>query len=272
LPDTFQVVDVYRGGRFKSLIEGGSHSGRQRGWSFTEWERARFNKVNARTKKQKGEPEIYQTTLHEAIGHGYIAPSILPASWNTEDGYFPFITEGLATYVEYAGLGKNPHDYFRKTLAYLAFEKFTDIDGKWKELDSAQVSKKIQEKSSIYDMSIRDVFRIFSDEKILSKDRSHDLSDYVRGGSFIKFFIDRFGMDKFRSWARTTNRGNFSANTMEITGMKTEDIERDWRREVLDGFIDNPLLNEDEETFTDKHRDQRLENRRQALGVYFLYS
>ncbi len=77
--DTFQVLQVKRDGRLMSLVQHGAHFGNRTGqFNFKEWDHARFSNVGPRGKsKALFTPTAYTVALHEAIGHGYLAPALL---------------------------------------------------------------------------------------------------------------------------------------------------------------------------------------------------
>ena len=271
-PDTFQVLQVKRGGRFMSLVQHGLHYGNRMGqFKFEEWDHARFSKVSPRGKsKALFTPTVYTVALHEAIGHGYLAPALLAE----EAQLIPFLNEGLSTYIEYVASGRNPHDYLRMEMFQHGLDRFQNIWGKWKNMTDEQIRAAIAKKTLGSSLSVRNTFKLTRHGEDVAR-RSYTSVrngfspvDYSKGGSFIKYFIDRFGIEAFKKWAAKVDRKNFVASMEEITGVNSGEIEQGWKEEVLNGFMMTPQLTSRLEGVTLEEQVQRHQEMTRIRDIY----
>ncbi len=268
MPDTFQVVRVSRRDR-NGLINGLHTYGRESPTS-SSWSHARFSKTTTR-KKPDSEltPAAYTTSLHEAIGHGILAPALF-----SKEAYFiPFLHEGLATFFDHFGSGKDAHDYLRLHMINHARDKFTDFMGEWKKISDDQLIKMINQKGRT-DFSIANCFSLSSEtDNILDRyDTSPNDSDYLKGGSFIKYFIDTFGVNNFKRWVGNVNRQNFIQSMEEISGLSIGEIEAGWKKSVLDNFIESQAVTDQLENVTLKDQTRNYNELRMINDLYQKYS
>lgn len=285
IPDTFQVVEVKSGG----LLLGGYHTGKRRGiLSLKEWEHARYSKVFSEKRKDAFvEPAIYSTAVHEAIGHGIIDKELIGEYATPPYKRKPelnFLIEAIATYTEYTLSGADPHDYFRDAMREVALLQFAGLDGKWKlgSLTEEQTRKRVKKVSKAgVGFSVSEVFKLKGDglkdaESVKPKD-GDNLNDlfarYSRGGSFVKFMVDRYGIETFKRWTSQLNSSDFFESLEQVTGKTVSEIEREWKDEVLtDLFLDNPITEERERGLREETKRERAGQRKLIMDLYRKYS
>ena len=287
LQDTFQVVEVKKGGLF-SL--GGVHTGgKRRLLSLKEWEHARFSQVYSR-KRRAGftEPAIYGFAVHEAIGHGVIGRAlfgdeVFRKAPNKISPELDFFLEGIATYTQYSLSGVDPHDYMRQAMLDAALLRFTDLTGRWRlgTLPEDEMIEHVRRFSRNDGFSISGVFKL--QQRGEGRGESQDTTDkvdlkalfakYSRGGSFVKFLIDRYGVEAFKQFSRQASSGDFFASLVQVTGRTVEAIEREWKEAVLtDAFLYNPMIEAAERGLSAGRRSELETQRRSILDVYREYS
>lgn len=287
LQDNFQVVEVKKGGLF---VLDGVHLGNTRSLlSLKAWEHARFSKVYS-GKRRAGfdEPVIYGAAVHEAIGHGIVERGLFGEEVLRKRPYqnspeLGFLIEGLATYIEYTFSGADPHDYFRNAMLDAAISRFTDLGGRWKldSLSEDQIRGLVGRYSRIDGFSISGVFKLqerpvsgyHTEEPMDRVDLSNLFAKYSRGGSFVKYLIDRFGREAFQEFARRAGSSYFFSSLEEVTGMAVEAVERSWKEEVLtEAFIRNPIIEARERDVSTKFKRELEAQRRSILNLYRAYA
>lgn len=275
-PDTFQVLQIKRGGRFMSMVHSGLHFGNREGqFKFKEWDHARFSESGTRGKsKALFTPKAYTVALHEAIGHGVLAPALL----SEEGQLIPFLNEGLSTYIEYVASGRNPHDYLIGQMFDHGLEKFQNLLGEWKEMTPEQTASALT-KQGISDISVANLFRLISEKEDVTKrdyasvkNGTPNHADYTKGGSFTKYFIDRFGVEAYKRWAGSVTRTGFVPSLEDATGLTLKEIESGWKQEVLKGFMTSPEITGKIEGGALEDQITRYEDAKRVRDIYLVHS
>lgn len=239
VPNRFYVVEVIKGAMFKVLYRSGENMWNVSRHHFPEsdgvkfWDYANFSKVYSRWSytDKKGKPNIYKVAVHEALGHGFIEKELIP----DDTPEIHFLIEGLASYVQYAGAGLNPHDYFREILVILAEGHFSSLFYGWVlDRDSPkEITKKMREQDPIFG-SLMDAFFLDGPKSnIFGAGMFKKTGDYPRGCSFVKYLIDSYGVDMFKDWIYQVTRENFFSSLELMTRKSMPVIEEEWKQEVL---------------------------------------
>jgi hypothetical protein len=252
LPDTFQYLEVNERKDPKSQASGYHHRGAKRAFLLKKWQHAGFSEVNA----PDSESDLfYESAAHEAIGHGYIEPQVLP-DWEKRDKKtVQFLREGLATYVQLLSIGVDPHDFMGDSLIDTAYLNLGfEING-----EDGQLPQQVHTRRTGADIAIADVFRLVDREGKLPKSflEYREYANYFMGASFIHFFVENFGMEKFKKWVKNIDSNNFLETLRSETGYSLKDIQDAWKKRVLEGsVIDNKIraiatkdLSEDDKEF-----------------------
>lgn len=278
LPDTFQVVNLVKGGIFR-FIEGGTHLGGSKGMlAFKSYEHARFNKVIHKKRKNEfsDEPIVYQFAVHETIGHGYIEPVVLPSWEKLEQKPVQFLREGLATYIELKAVGVNLHDYMGKQILAAADMAFTDLFGGWRlgSLTEEELKAKFSRVQGYLGVKMDSIFKLRENTKIKKELLDYmNLHNYYGGGSFTTYMIDIYGIDKYKQWVKNINEENFISSLEEVTGKPIEDIEEEWKQIVLSGsVINNGMVEREEVKLDEAEKEKRFAMRQQIKEVFKKYS
>lgn len=274
-PDTFQVVRVERGGRMR-MTQGTHHHNQEGLISIKNYDHARFNKVKSRGKTIKPLiPLAYTTALHEAVGHGVLAPGLL----SDEGREIPFLNEGLSTYIEHLASGRNPHDYLISEMHSHALSRFQNLWGKWKEMKPEQIAFATTQRG-INDLSVANLFKLTANgEDVTKRDYASirngatNYADYSKGGSFTKYLIDKFGIETYKRWVSTVTRAGFVHSLEQATGLKLEELERGWKQEVLRGFMTSPeITGKIETSTTTEDQVKAYEDAKRVRDIYLVHS
>lgn len=216
--------------------------------------------------------DLHNISVHEAIGHGNIETQF-------RNGQLPikFIREGLADYITHYCTGNNPHDVIGAYLVDTAYLAFEQARRKVKKGISERKKTDICVPFQKTDMSISGVFVLRQGETgFIRSEAQSRLDVYFRGASFVKYFIDTYGVDKFKAWLNNITRENCYETLTEITGKSLDEIETGWKESVLqDGHIvDNPhILGQEVETNLDpRQRQQKRQERETIQAIYEQYA
>jgi hypothetical protein len=288
IPDnTFQVIDVSNPllrRHSQRNITGDHFENKSKKTSRRRWNNAQFSKVYAIPSYIPGIdiPSAYATAVHEAIGHGYVGSRLFSDRFFQHNTIPHFLLEGLATYVTHEVIGVSPHDVLRDALVRKAYSLFTNGYKEWQgQLSQEEIERKINN-TSFMRFSIKNIFSLGNEEE-LSGDTCLEEKD-VRGSSFVKFLIDKFGINFFKELCcdiataglseerEPTAIQNYYKILANITGCSIKDLEGEWKREVLNGLMTCQLLDDKSKEYTGKSPDQELQLRKKALDIYLLYS
>ena len=283
-PQNIQVVEAKKGFILSSQ---GQYTDNTKGvLSFKEWENTKFSHVYSNRRRQEGfkEPIIYQSAIHEAIGHGVLMNNFLTEEAVNaigENAGLSFIKEGLAVYAEYYLSGLDTHDYLRSMMEYHARMQLSNLDWDLKidNLTKKQIKKRVQ-KVGFVGFSIAGVFSLSNKDLSPSSINSNNKEElnsffgkYYRGGSFVKYFIDRYGMSTFKNWTKSLNTKNFYVSLEEVSRKSIKDIEQEWRDDVLtEKLFNNPIIEDEERKLTEDQKQKRLNERKDIFHLYKQYS
>lgn len=155
-----------------------------------------------------------------------------------------FLTEGLATYVEFFTLRQNAHDYFIQQILRSIYMQYGRI------LDSWNPNTPLPERTLPpgLELQFRDQmekFGLLFPEQFFdlpAKERSTFLPsrkswpDYYQGGSFIQYMMDTFGAEVLKDWCSVATRTYFRGRLPEITGTEWDKMIVDWKQAILSRF------------------------------------
>jgi hypothetical protein len=261
-PEGFQVVHVTTGGGLSKFFAAGLHFGKQDGeFSTHKWSEAYFNKVFPQPLRhtQSEHFGIYDIAVHEALGHG-----IAQVGLKVGSEAFQLVTEGIPTYVDRVIKNENPHDEFRYNLFLIGNERFTNMSGRWTldEMPHSQIVKVAQKPAFLRDMSLVKSFSL--DSTIGTTDRL----PYMRGCSFIDYFLNSYGLQAFKQLVGQVNKSNFHSRLQDLTSKTVEQLESEWKEVVLaENFFDNPFIRQNECDLDAQLREKYHKQRLQILEV-----
>lgn len=276
--NTFQVVRVGKPGMFLGKVFEGYHKGDQEGLTrfSRRWNHARFSTVYAIDYGTSNEPSFYQNAIHEAIGHGYIEPQLFLGSKDKKD--LRFLHEGFVTYLTDVATGINPHEQLTQRIVRTAEYMLTDPKGNWipdyKSQEQAEVLLEQAKDGQGFELS--DLFLLRGKKSDVTKRGLKTNNYYYRGNSFVKYFLDTYGLSKFKYFVAQISRDNFFDLLTAVTGNSIQEIEEGWRQEVLENnFVSNqPIDDQDETDITRKSQIKMLYQkicRREPVEVLYAY-
>lgn len=270
--NTVQVVDIRSGG-FLDYMHGYHSGSRRHILSFeidAEEEKKKtsgigFSHVFPRGKDEFGKrPDIYETAIHEAIGHGIVTPALL-GDEESKAREVRFLEEGLAEYTTDLLIGRDSHDVIARQMvddALLVYYK-VKIDGT-DAYSREEIIKRLDEKGFLTNVSLANYFKLKFDDLDIAKSNdslSARVPDYYRGASFVKYLIDTYGVEQFKSWAKNVTPESFYTTLETAFGKPRDVIESEWKKAVMkNDFKDNPLLKNQHLGFdTDQHKQEGLD-------------
>lgn len=238
--NSLQVVDVAgspKDGRNSKLA--GSYDGESSNeHKIRSPKHAKFSRAFP-VKGQSGPyPYFYSSAVHEAIGHGFVEQELL-AAW-TPDGQNPyfFMAEGIANYVTDYVLRINPHVEFGNELLnlYDAIDNMTNNDLS-NPLSPFRAKAFAQRILDGFDFSLSQAFDLKNAFGQQPSDKTKWVPNnyYLRGPSFVKYFIDTYGMQNFHAITSGLNlkQPNFYRALIDVTQKPLEEIREEWKNTVL---------------------------------------
>lgn len=206
-------------------------------------------------------PFFYECAVHESIGHGFILDSLLRRWKEKTENNIPFLSEGIAQYIERLHFPAQEHDGLILHVLFRALRAFPQL-GKKFTFEGLSTHFLSTEMSHYHHFGIKTdlVFNLRQArvgkrwfQKVLGGE-----DHYWRGQSFVTTFIYRFGVEAFCHWASYVEAETFEESLMEVTGLSIDEIEWLWRNDILESFDVSRVSN----WLVEK---ARLEDRRESI-------
>ncbi len=237
-PTKTQVITVRNKGISDSQ-SAGYHSGRrEHRLSRHVSNDLRYSHVFPSKKRYPGgQPGIYESSIHEALGHGISQPALFDEI-EKERNRIDFLREGFANYVTHRVLGVDSHDVLIGQIIDYAAYNLSERD--YDNISPARLIKIGRKKGYLSNIPLQDFFRLRTQDFDVSQSAgifsgpSKTNPDYYRGPSFIKLLVDEFGVDRFKDWISKVNSEKFYQSLTEIYGKTPEELEREWHQAILD--------------------------------------
>src|SRR3989344_1691265 len=206
-----------------------------------------FSEVIADTSFDRaGNPKFIGSAIRYGVAESVL--SKLMTAWSEEWANIGFVREGLAYYIQYSSQGIDPDDVMKMVMGDYVMqpERFGDWEGQIKESITPAKARQLVSKRDYFtgDISIEEVFRI----EVLEYAKKPKIAlwkgetGYYRGASFVKFLINKLGIERFKTLLEGANSRTFRERLLKTTGLTIERIEQEWKDRVVGNFEHNPLL------------------------------
>lgn len=239
-----------------TMMLSGQHTGSIRGYAFLkEWKQVCFSRVySGRPFKPtpNNQPRMYGTSVHEGIGHGYLARTLTGVPFNRKElilmafgrGHVaPLIEEGIADYAERLVFDMDPHEEMKTYMISAALDKFMSANGEWRlgQMTPSDIREVVKSKSEVANYAIKDFFKLKVDSSGNPSGDYSEVGTRYRGGSFVGYFIAKYGVEMFKEWVGGLKHENFFESLTKITGKSLVEIEREWKETVLSSDFSTDL-------------------------------
>lgn len=214
--------------------------------------------------KNTGVDDLRHIAVYGAIGHGLVRKELDTST------QVRFLSNGVADYATWMIHGVDPHDVMGQHLVDNARNAF----GKTRRNISGDISKKqasevcLQPHNTI---SISGTFFLHR-ESGTGQEKPEELADFYRGASFIKYLVDVYGMETFKTWAKNVDADNFYSSLTKMTGKSVGELQQEWKETVLqdEHIADNPLILAGEKTagLSPEQSERERQEREEIQEVY----